>query len=66
MRKNFSSYNEGGEITMYDIYINGDIVLTVDEITTARRIADSIREVNCESAIVVRRHRCDIGVVYTA
>lgn len=65
MRKNFSSYNEGGEI-MYDIYINDNVVLTVNEMTVARRIADSIKEVNREGAIVVRRHRCDIGDLYVA
>lgn len=65
MRKNFSSYNEGGEI-MFDIWIDSNIVLTVDEVRVAKRIADSIKEANSEAAVVVRRHRQDIGDLYVA
>lgn len=65
MRKNFSSYNEGGEI-MYDIWINSNVVLTVSELATAKRIADSIKETGCATVVTVRRHRCDIGDLYEA
>lgn len=51
---------------MFDIYINNDVVLTVNELKTAKRIADSIKETGCANAVVVRRHRQDIGVVYEA
>jgi hypothetical protein len=51
---------------MYDIYIGSNIALTVDELKVAKRIADSVKEANWDADVTVRRHRCDIGVVYTA
>lgn len=51
---------------MFDIWIDSNIVLTVDELRAAKRIADSIKEANSEAAVVVRRHRQDIGDLYVA
>lgn len=51
---------------MFDIWIDNNVALTVDEFEVAKRIADSIREANRKSAVTVRRHRQDIGDIYVA